>query len=121
MIAHTTETAGTQIKSIDGVVEAAAAVAANTEFALEAIGIEGRGRRHTGAATHAEHYKKFVEDRVREILGLFTQRSDYRYRAAQNATNQLLSCRYRPGSAVAPQFGYDFGLIISSGCSFTTI
>jgi hypothetical protein len=30
MIAHTTETAGTQIKSIDGVVEAAAAVAANT-------------------------------------------------------------------------------------------
>ena len=47
-----------------------------TEFALEAIGIEGRGLRQTGAATHAEHYRKFVEDRVREILGLFTQRSD---------------------------------------------
>ena len=52
------------------------AIRAATEFALEAIGIEGRGHRHTGAATHAEHYRKFVEDRVREILGLFTQRSD---------------------------------------------
>ena len=52
------------------------AIRAATEFALEAIGIDGRGSRHTGAATHAEHYRKFVEDRVREILGLFTQRSD---------------------------------------------
>ena len=52
------------------------AIRAATEFALEAIGIEGRGHRHTGAATHAEHYRKFVEDRVREILSLFTQRSD---------------------------------------------
>lgn len=47
-----------------------------TEFALEAIGIDGRGQRQTGAATHSEHYRRFVEDRVREILGLFTQRSD---------------------------------------------
>ena len=47
-----------------------------TEFALEAIGLDGRGSKQTGAATHAEHYRKFVEDRVRDILGLFTQRSD---------------------------------------------
>lgn len=52
------------------------AIRAATEFALEAIGVEGRGRRHTGAPTHAEHYRRFVEDRVREILSLFTQRSD---------------------------------------------
>jgi hypothetical protein len=52
------------------------AIRAATEFALEAVGIEGRGQRQTGAATHAEHYRKFVEDRVREILSLFTQRSD---------------------------------------------
>jgi len=52
------------------------AIRAATEFALEAIGVEGRGQRHTGAATHAEHYRRFVEDRVREILSLFTQRSD---------------------------------------------
>jgi hypothetical protein len=52
------------------------AIRAATDFALEAIGIEGRGRRQTGAPTHADHYRKFVEDRVREILGLFTQRSD---------------------------------------------
>lgn len=47
-----------------------------TEFALEAIGIDGRGQRQTGAATHADHYRRFVEDRAREILGLFTQRTD---------------------------------------------
>ena len=52
------------------------AIRAATEFALEAFGIEGRGPRHTGAAIHAEHYRKFVEDRVRELLELFTQRSD---------------------------------------------
>jgi hypothetical protein len=52
------------------------AIRAATEFALESIGIEGRGYRHTGAPTHAEHYRKFAEDRVREILDLFTQRSD---------------------------------------------
>ena len=33
------------------------AIRAATEFALEAIGIEGRGLRQTGAATHAEHYR----------------------------------------------------------------
>jgi len=47
-----------------------------TEFALEAIGLDGRGARQTGAATHADHYRRFVEDRVRDILGIFTQRSD---------------------------------------------
>lgn len=52
------------------------AIRAATEFALEALGLEGRGSRRTGGATHAEHYRKFVEDRVRDILGLFTQRSD---------------------------------------------
>ena len=52
------------------------AIRAATEFALEAIGIDGRGARHTGAALHADHYRSFVEDRVREILGVFTQRSD---------------------------------------------
>jgi hypothetical protein len=52
------------------------AIRAATEFALEAVGLDGRGARHTGSATHADHYRKFVEDRVRDILGLFTQRSD---------------------------------------------
>ncbi len=52
------------------------AIRAATEFVIEAIGIEGRGSRQTGAATHADHYRRFVEDRVREILSLFTQRSD---------------------------------------------
>jgi hypothetical protein len=52
------------------------AIRAATEFTLEAIGLDGRGARHTGSATHAEHYRKFVEDRVRDILGIFTQRSD---------------------------------------------
>jgi hypothetical protein len=52
------------------------AIRAATEFALDAIGLEGRGERHTGSATHAEHYRRFVEDRVRDIVTLFTQRSD---------------------------------------------
>jgi hypothetical protein len=52
------------------------AIRAATEFALQAIGIEGRGQRQTGATTHAEYYRNFVEDRVREILSLFTQRTD---------------------------------------------
>lgn len=52
------------------------AIRAATEFALEAVGLDGRGSRHTGSATHAEHYRRFVEDRVREILSAFTQRSD---------------------------------------------
>jgi Helicase conserved C-terminal domain len=52
------------------------AIHATTEFALEAIGVEGRGQRRMGATTHGEYYRKFVEDRVREILGIFTQRTD---------------------------------------------
>jgi hypothetical protein len=52
------------------------AIRAATEFALEAIGIDGRGPRRSGAALHADHYRAFVEDRVREILMVFTQRSD---------------------------------------------
>ncbi len=53
-----------------------AAVRAVTDFALDAIGLDGRGDAHTGAATHAEHYRRFVEDRVLELLNVFTQRSD---------------------------------------------
>ncbi len=53
-----------------------AAVRAVTTFALEAIGIDGRGDNAIGAATHAEHYRGFVEDLIREILDIFTQRSD---------------------------------------------
>jgi hypothetical protein len=52
------------------------AIRAATEFALEAVGLDGRGARHTGSATHGDHYRKLVEDRVRDILGLFTQRTD---------------------------------------------
>jgi hypothetical protein len=52
------------------------AIRAATEFALEAIGIDGRGPRHTGAALHSAHYRAFVEDRVREILDIFTRRTD---------------------------------------------
>lgn len=53
-----------------------AAVRAVTEFALEAVGLDGRGERRTGAATHVEHYRRFVEDRVLELLNVFTNRSD---------------------------------------------
>jgi len=53
-----------------------AAVRAVTDFSLEAIGINGRGGTGIGAATHAEHYRRFVEDRVRSLLDIFTQRSD---------------------------------------------
>ena len=49
-----------------------AAVRAVTDFALDAIGLDGRGEGHTGAATHAEHYRRFVEDRVLELLNVFT-------------------------------------------------
>lgn len=52
------------------------AIRAATEFALEAIGVEGRGAHRSGAASHGDHYRTFVEDRVREILGIFTQRTD---------------------------------------------
>jgi len=53
-----------------------AAVHAVTNFALDAIGLDGCGDAHTGAATHAEHYRRFVEDRVLELLNVFTHRSD---------------------------------------------
>jgi hypothetical protein len=53
-----------------------AAVRAVTEFILEAVGLEGRGDRRTGAATHVEHYRRFVDDRVLELLDIFTVRSD---------------------------------------------
>jgi hypothetical protein len=52
------------------------AIRSATQFALQAIGIDGRGPRHTGAATHTEHYRTFVEDRIREILDVFTRRTD---------------------------------------------
>jgi hypothetical protein len=52
------------------------AVRAATQFALDAIGIEGRGARHAGAATHPDHYRTFVEDRIREMLDVFTRRTD---------------------------------------------
>lgn len=52
------------------------AVRAVTDFALEAIGVDGRGDSGIGAATHADHYRQFVEDRVRELMDVFTQRSD---------------------------------------------
>ncbi|MEQ8392741.1 MAG: DEAD/DEAH box helicase [Thalassospira sp.] len=52
------------------------AIRAATEFALEAIGLEGRGSDQIGASTHWEHYQRFVEDCVREIVQRFTARSD---------------------------------------------
>lgn len=53
-----------------------AAVRAVTAFTLNAIGIDGRGEARTGAATHTEHYGRFVEDRVLDLLNVFTSRSD---------------------------------------------
>lgn len=53
-----------------------AAVRAVTNFTLDAIGLDGRGAGRTGAATHTEHYGRFVEDRVLELLNIFTSRSD---------------------------------------------
>ena len=53
-----------------------AAVRAVASFALQAIGIDGRGVNAVGAATHAEHYRSFVENHIQEILEVFTRRSD---------------------------------------------
>jgi len=53
-----------------------AAIRAATDFALEAVGLEGRGERRTGATSHTEHYEKFVENRMRSILDLFVTRTD---------------------------------------------
>jgi len=52
------------------------AIRALTDFALEAIGIAGRGPDHIGAAPHATHYRDFVQERVRVLLEVFTYRSD---------------------------------------------
>ena len=52
------------------------AVRALKAFGLDAIGLYGRGERATGAATHAEHYDRFVEARFLELLERFTHRSD---------------------------------------------
>ena len=52
------------------------AVRAIADFAIDAVGLDGRGDQHTGAATYTEHYRQFIEDRVRELLEIFTVRSD---------------------------------------------
>jgi hypothetical protein len=52
------------------------AVRALKAFGLDAIGLYGRGTRGTGAATHADHYERFVEARFMELLERFTHRSD---------------------------------------------
>jgi hypothetical protein len=53
-----------------------AAVRALKAFGLDAIGLYGRGDRATGAAPHADHYDRFVEDRFLELLERFTHRSE---------------------------------------------
>ncbi len=53
-----------------------AAVRAVTAFALEAVGIDGRGANGIGASTHAEHYQRFVEECLHQLLDIFTARSD---------------------------------------------
>lgn len=54
----------------------AGAILALTEFALQAIGLEGRSAAAIGAAPHAQHYRDFVQARVRILLDAFTSRSD---------------------------------------------
>ncbi|ODU20402.1 MAG: hypothetical protein ABS87_10100 [Sphingomonas sp. SCN 67-18] len=54
----------------------AGAIAALTEFALEGIGVDGRSATRIGAAPHDAYYRQFVQDRVRMLLDVFTQRSD---------------------------------------------
>lgn len=53
-----------------------AAIAVARDFAVDAVGINGRGENGIGATTHADHYQRFVEDRMRELVQLFTGRSD---------------------------------------------
>jgi hypothetical protein len=53
-----------------------AAIAAVRDFAIDAVGVNGRGETGIGATTHAEHYGLFVEDRMREIVQRLTYRSD---------------------------------------------
>lgn len=53
-----------------------AAIRAVRDFAIDAVGVNGRGPQAIGATTHAEHYMRFVEDRMRQLLERFTARSD---------------------------------------------
>lgn len=52
------------------------AVGAVADFALDAIGLEGRQPGGIGGAPHADHYRTFVERQVAIILELFTHRFD---------------------------------------------
>lgn len=52
------------------------AIGAVRDFAIDAIGIDGRGADAVGATTHSEHYQRLVEDRMREVVQKFTERSD---------------------------------------------
>lgn len=54
----------------------AAAIIQLRDFALEAIGLDGRGPLAIGAAPHPDYYREFVEVEVRAILDVFTSRSD---------------------------------------------
>lgn len=78
----------------------AGAIAALTDFALEAVGLEGRSATAIGAAPHAEHYRRFVQDRVRILLDAFTSRSDaallanfWRSRESQAVRRPMTSLR----------------------------
>lgn len=52
------------------------AVGAVADFALDAIGLEGREPGAIGASPYADHYRDFVEHQVSIILELFTHRFD---------------------------------------------
>ena len=52
------------------------AVRTVTAFALQSVGIDGRGDNGIGATTHAEHYHGFIEGQMRQLLERFTYRSD---------------------------------------------
>jgi hypothetical protein len=53
-----------------------AAIEAATGFALEAIGLEGRGENRIGSSNDGGHYDRFVQDRMRALLDLFVIRTD---------------------------------------------
>lgn len=78
----------------------AGVITALTDFALEAVGLEGRSAAAIGAAPHAEHYRRFVQDRVRILLDAFTSRSDaallanfWRSRESQAVRRPMTSLR----------------------------
>lgn len=52
------------------------AIRALTDFAIAAVGLQGRGTDAIGAAPHPDHYRSFLEERVRLLLEVFTYRSD---------------------------------------------